>query len=257
MPRLNIDDSLYSDPRFMRLCTLLEGNYAAALGFCVIAWTLGQKWYRKSPTKLIPLAEWKNAHITEAFLTVGLAIKRDDGIEIVGADENFGWLELRAAAGQRGGEAKARNQREKSLANSSKSKQTVASSSSSSSEEKNKESPNPPAAPGANVLAGGLQDQLQGLVKEWDTTLKHYGRARDPRTDSPAMLQLLRAYGFERTRNALMGFRFEERSNGYDPRKHMNIGRLMKPESFKHLEALGESQADAKSTVVHSSMNLV
>jgi len=127
VPRLNIDDSLYSDPRFMRLCALLDGNYAAAIGFCVIAWTLGQKWYRISPNTFIPLAEWRNAHITEAFLSSGLAVRHEDGIEIVGADDHFGWLPERAAAGKKGGDAKARNHREKSLANASKRKQNVAS----------------------------------------------------------------------------------------------------------------------------------
>jgi hypothetical protein len=92
--------------------------------------------------------------------------------------------------------------------------------------------------PKPNPLAG-----LDQAIAEWGVSLKFWGRSRDPGTDGVEIGRLLKRYGLERTLNALRGFRAEVESKTYDPRKFLNIARLMKPEKFAHLEALGESLA--------------
>lgn len=131
MARINIEDSIFKDARFYRLVAKL-GSIDAALGSMVRAWMLAQKWYT-SPSKKIPKPEWDKQDLPLALLDVCLAKLEDGMIYVCGSDEQFKWIEKRAAAGKKGGEAKARNHSEKPLAKPRKAKQTLASYSSSSS----------------------------------------------------------------------------------------------------------------------------
>lgn len=80
-------------------------------------------------------------------------------------------------------------------------------------------------------------DKLLAVVEEWGKTLKHHGIEKDPRTETKQLSSLMKSYGYERTLNALKGFRFEKRDGDYDPSKYCYLGRLKK--KFDYLENLG------------------
>jgi general stress protein YciG len=100
--RINVEDTIYKDPRFIRLATKLDGDIDKAIGCLVRAWSLAQQWYLK-PSQLIPLSEWESQQINSAIIDVGLAERVDGFIRMKGADEQFAWLKQRSDAGRRGG----------------------------------------------------------------------------------------------------------------------------------------------------------
>lgn len=100
MARINIEDSIYQDARFVDLCAKL-GGIDIALGAVVRAWSIAQKHYL-SPvsSRLIPLAEWKKARLRDEILDCGLAELREQGVYVCGAEEQFAWLIQRQNAGK-------------------------------------------------------------------------------------------------------------------------------------------------------------
>jgi hypothetical protein len=90
--RVNIEDSIYKDLRFIRLAMALGGDVDRAIGALVRAWSLAQEWYLKTPDRMIPLAEWRAKEINQAVIDVGLAELVGDRVRIRGADEQFKWL---------------------------------------------------------------------------------------------------------------------------------------------------------------------
>lgn len=101
MARINVDDAIYRDPRFFDLCIKL-GNRFLALGVCVAAWDLGQKWYLRSPHKTIPIDEWNKSGIPQGFLEVGLGFPGEGGIHVCGIDRYAQWIEKCKIAGAHG-----------------------------------------------------------------------------------------------------------------------------------------------------------
>ena len=131
MARLNVEDSLWSDPRFLRLCAKL-GDEIQAIGSVILAWKLAQKHW--CPNKqLIPENVFKEAGLPEELISIGLAERHKDGIRMRGCEEHFEWWFKKVNSGRLGGLAKASNAKQ-SL---STSKQNVPSYSSSSSYSEN------------------------------------------------------------------------------------------------------------------------
>lgn len=108
LARINIEDALLHDYRFVKLVVKLDGNIEMALGALVRAWILAQAWYLKDD-RMIPAEEWRKQQIRDEIITVGLAERVGDKIRVSGADEQFAWLIQRIEAGRKGGSAK-RNQ---------------------------------------------------------------------------------------------------------------------------------------------------
>lgn len=134
MARINIEDSLWSDPRFMRLCIALSDEMRA-VGAVVLAWRTAQKFWCPD-RQPIPTQDFEAAGLPFALIECGLAEEIDDGIRMKGSDEHFAWWFQRQAAGRAGGLASGTKRslsgRQRS---SSGTKQNEPSSSSSSSEE--------------------------------------------------------------------------------------------------------------------------
>ncbi len=127
MARINWEDSIWSDPRFMKLCVKL-GDEEKAAGKILMAWRLAQKCW--CPDKLpIPKEKWS---FGSDLIEVGLAKESGDGIYMCGSEEHFDWWFKKVNAGKIGGLAKASNA--KQLLEFAK--QNVPSSSSSSSSSK-------------------------------------------------------------------------------------------------------------------------
>lgn len=110
MARLNIEDSLFKDPRFMELAIKL-GDRHRALGAVVEAFMVAQEFYLNLASKhMIPLNEWKRRKLTDAIIDCGLAELRGEFIHVCGSEKQFEWLIQRQEAGRRGGLAKAKRQ---------------------------------------------------------------------------------------------------------------------------------------------------
>ncbi len=71
MARINIEDSIHTDRRFLKLIQAV-GCADRAMGALVRAWMLAQKWYL-SPEQMIPLEEWQKQEIPDAVIECGLA----------------------------------------------------------------------------------------------------------------------------------------------------------------------------------------
>lgn len=131
MARINVEDSLFRDNRFLKL-TIKTGSVPLALGLLIQAWIVAQKFYL-TDSQTIPLDHWKAQELSDLLIEVGLAEIVGDGVRMKGAEAQFGWLKHRAEAGRKGGQTKAKNKAESkaktSQAKSSKPKQTQASSS--------------------------------------------------------------------------------------------------------------------------------
>lgn len=104
MARINIEDSIFKDGRFIKLCMKTQ-SIDTALGALVRAWSLAQKWYL-SDDRMIPVDEWKKQEINDLVIDVGLATLIGNKICVEGADEQFGWLIQRQQAGKKGGLSK-------------------------------------------------------------------------------------------------------------------------------------------------------
>lgn len=101
MARINIEDSIYKDGRFLDLCIAL-GDKDKALGGLFRAWALAQTWYL-TPEKMIPFKEWSAQRIPGAIIEVGLAERVGDKVRMSGVEKQFDWLLQRHRAGSRGG----------------------------------------------------------------------------------------------------------------------------------------------------------
>lgn len=101
MARINIEDSLFKDNRFLTLVITL-GNFELALGAVVHAWIVAQKWYA-TPEKMVPLSEWKKQGLNDVLFSVNLAEKIDQKVKISGAAQQFAWINQLKEAGKRGG----------------------------------------------------------------------------------------------------------------------------------------------------------
>jgi len=104
--RINIEDSLYKDIRFTNLIIKL-GSLDTALGAVVRAWSLAQKHFlNEDNARLIPLIEWERQLISKEILNCGLAEVREQGIYVVGAEEQFSWLLQKQSAGKQSAKIK-------------------------------------------------------------------------------------------------------------------------------------------------------
>lgn len=113
MARINIEDTLWSDPRFMRLCIKL-GDEFKAIGAVVSGWRIAQKFYcpDKAP---IPEKDFEQAGLPMALVESGLAEKVDGGIRMRGSEAHFAWWFQRYEAAKKGGEASAKKRKKKGV----------------------------------------------------------------------------------------------------------------------------------------------
>jgi len=103
LARINVEDSILKDNRFINLCIKL-GDKDRAMGALIFAWILAQRWYL-TPDRMIPIKEWADQSIPNEIIIVGLAEKIGDKVRMKGADKQFAWLIQRSQAGKIGGPA--------------------------------------------------------------------------------------------------------------------------------------------------------
>jgi hypothetical protein len=99
MARINIEDSIYQDYRFIDLREKV-GDHYKALGILISAWALAQKHYLTTVNdRSIPFNEWDRSPFG-VILEVGLATKGNMGVKLCGSDKQFSWLLQRSNAGK-------------------------------------------------------------------------------------------------------------------------------------------------------------
>jgi hypothetical protein len=203
--RINIEDDIWTDPRFMKL-TLAVGDHLKATGLIVMAWRAAQKFWLNGK-RPIPREVFER-DLDEALISVDLAERNEAGdVYIKGSEEQFAWLIQRQKAGKDGGKksGKARlEKKEKSPkrteAGSSETKRAEPSSSFSISSSISKESPLPsvkgerPAEPSGPDVA-----RIIGVyVKAWQTRYKTRERPDVGGRTQGLIKALLRDYPPER-----------------------------------------------------------
>ncbi len=104
MARVNVEEDLYRDQRWIDLIIRLGGDSEKALGALVRAWTVGQE-YWKVCSNGIPKGAWKMQKLNDAIIEVGLAHDKGDFILIHNSEKHFAWLRQRVDAGKSGGVA--------------------------------------------------------------------------------------------------------------------------------------------------------
>lgn len=100
LARINIEDRLFTDRRYMNLVAKM-GDSDRALGTLVMAWIYAQRYWKNGD--LIPTDVWTRQGLSEALIEVGLAERRPEGIYMVGSEEQFNWLVKSIASGKSGG----------------------------------------------------------------------------------------------------------------------------------------------------------
>lgn len=104
MARINIEDSLYRDGRFINLFLKLK-SMETAIGALVRVWSVAQKWYLIDDG-MIPFDEWTKQGLNDLVIEVHLAERVGDFVRVCGADEQFAWLKQKVEAGRKGGIAR-------------------------------------------------------------------------------------------------------------------------------------------------------
>ena len=120
MPRINIEDSLWADDRFLALVEITS-NRATAVGAVVLAFRMAQKFWVPDQ-RPIPSVQFRSLPLASELLSCGLASEDTNGefVTVRGADEQFAWLIQRSRAGTKSkGKKKNGTQRKLTEANGS------------------------------------------------------------------------------------------------------------------------------------------
>lgn len=104
MARINIEDSLFSDTRFIALQIKL-GSSELAIGSLVVAWKVAQSYWKDSDNG-IPRPAWERHKLNNLIIEVGLAEDRGEFIFMVGSEKNFRWLRESQKSGVASGVAR-------------------------------------------------------------------------------------------------------------------------------------------------------
>lgn len=110
MPRINIEEEWFTDPRRERLAELLGSKFEAD-GLAVYVWRFAQKYWMKK--ELIPLHAWYGAGFGDHLFECGLAEKRENGVYVRGSKRHFEWYHTKlaqlTAGAQIGGKMRAKS----------------------------------------------------------------------------------------------------------------------------------------------------
>lgn len=107
MARINIEDSVYRDQRFLDLCISYQCKFRA-LGALVALWSIGQDYWKRDRA-LIPKDKWAQQRLPVELIELGFVIEKTHGFEVDGAENHFAWLVQKVNAGKKGGSSKNNN----------------------------------------------------------------------------------------------------------------------------------------------------
>lgn len=107
MARINIDEEIFTDPRFMALRGQL--SEIEAMGSLVMLWRLGQiYWKKKGGIELIPRSLFDMLQNSEILVRTSFVVIKENGIYCCGANERWGYLrnDQKVAAGKKSAESR-------------------------------------------------------------------------------------------------------------------------------------------------------
>lgn len=102
MARINIDDSIFSDPRFLFVCD--EVGRFRAMGEFVFLVRAAQKYWLDGGG--IPKESYSLFRFSEVFLTSGLVKEDNNFFYLSGSEDHFSWLAAKKENGKKGGRPK-------------------------------------------------------------------------------------------------------------------------------------------------------
>lgn len=235
MARLNIDERYWSDPRRAQLIARL-GCHFKADGMMLNAWKLAEQFWVPSKNP-IPIKLWNEAQLDSALVVLGFAEHVEaEHVYVLGSEEMFAWRFKKMEAGKKGGLKNKGKNLKHSLAGSSLAKQNEASSSSSSSKEE-------------EYIYKPTKEDLDQCTQVWDQTLSRMGINKSAKLDQVEIARILVRNGLEKTKLALLGAGFESASENYDPKNHVSIRRLHKPDMLEKFINLGAQNKPVESEV--------
>jgi len=100
MSRINVEDSLFADPRFLLVVEKI-GQVNAAGYYLLIARMAQQYW--KQGKKLIPKSVWALHDFPKIMIEVGLVNEHKEGFYLKGSERHFKWLVSKIENGRLGG----------------------------------------------------------------------------------------------------------------------------------------------------------
>lgn len=111
MPRINIEDKWFLDPRRDVLISLLNGDSEKADGAAIAAWRLAQPFFIKG--ERIPKQRFNLLKSSQALIDSQLAVVEGDEVRVCGAHEHFRWIHEKAEASRIAGKASAEARKKK------------------------------------------------------------------------------------------------------------------------------------------------
>jgi hypothetical protein len=225
--RINVEDSIHSDARFIKLIVKM-GSRPLAFGELLLAWIVAQKWYLTG-SRMIPISEWKRQELNDALIDCGLAEVRGDFVRMAGADDQFKWLLTASQNGKKKTSSK-NNSLTEVVRESTVLPDII--------EESEKGRCKDPQAltlslslntKNTTTTSSDLKTQVRELYEEWGRTLKTFGiqpSAMNPLEEN-SIGRAVHKLGFETARLAIIGQRYERPTEKFDPRSHLSIDRVL------------------------------
>jgi len=99
--RINIEDSLFTDPYFMHLCALLKSDIKA-IGYFVKIARLAQSFW-KNGKQLIPKSIYEYQKFPSAITESKMVVLKENGYYLHGSEKNFAWIFSKRENGKLGG----------------------------------------------------------------------------------------------------------------------------------------------------------
>lgn len=232
MARINFEDDVEAQDEFWNLLPLVGGDRDRALGRLIRFFRIAQKAYGQNvPMEEQDLRDKGFADMIES----GWAVPVSGGYQALGAEVHFDWYRQKVDAGRRGGLAKAENAK-KALAETSVATAGLADAyplapapvpalSPAPIKKEKKEEGNP------------ISQFLEEARKTWLETLVHLKAPRERLAQAEEVLiaQAISRHGGPDVILALLGARDEPAFDGFDPRKNIDLSRVLtkNPETGK------------------------
>ncbi len=239
MASVRIEDEARRDPRFKILGKKIGSDRFSAIGRMIEVWAhcTERETYFLQPEIIDACADFDGFCELLLLPDVNLAEKTDQGIRIKGTQGRIEWLAAKRENGKSGGRPK-KNLSETETKPKVNLEVTYI-----------EPTPNPltltPALVPVPVLAPVkikekeevklISSELEACIKDWSGTLQYF------KIDRPILphekmkiAALVKMYGdVKSVRYALVGMRFEQKSESFDPGKHLSLERLYDSKLFE------------------------
>lgn len=261
MASVRIEEKARADARFKILGERLGTSRFDARARMEELWaycTEENTYYISSPI-IDALAEMKGFSELILHADVNLAVKDDRGIRIKGTKGRIEWLKKARNNGKKGGRPK---KPEPEPHGNHVVTQTGTQKPTTTEPESNllTLAPAPVLAPAISdknnpPLPPNLAKATKECIGVWGETLAHFKIDKDAKRDEVQIARLIQRYGPEQTLLALVGARFEAPTKTFNPRQHVSILRLAKPEVFDKFSNLGSQNQGTRTATPQPAVN--